>query len=408
MANINKVFKKNKISTNSINSTINNINQGFKNLLKKTKICKFKNEQFTMYAGLLTLLLIIILLLNKHAYSIISFNKFSNIKEPFTIDVPDMKRPFLNIYDDNGKKINVVFITHPFTREECIIQYEDAKKKGVLFLGMSSYCEFPGIVSNPHDILHNPEDDAWKKYNYYELTEGWCHCFRNPEKYITDQNIPQVLISESDFANYDNHQPKPEIEKKYDFMYVCLKDNDKCEDGWQAYNRNWQIAKKCLDIMCEKYHLKGLLVGRINCEIPKGCHQLMELTDFMDYSKYIKTYNQCKFIFVPNIADASPRVLTEAMCFNLPALVNYNILGGWKYINERSGELFVNEYDFEGVLDKFLTKLNNNKYDTRQNFIDNWGTPNAGPKLLDFVCKCIPEEKLNFKKSDVKYLKPGI
>lgn len=408
MTNINKVLKKNKIGLNSINCTINNVNQGFKNLLKKTRIYKLKNEQFIIYVGILTLLLIIILLLNKYSYNLINFDNIYSLKEPFSIDVPDMKRPFLNIYDDKGKKINVVFITHPFTRRECIEQYEDAKKKGVLFLGMSSYCEFPGIISNPYDILHNPEDDAWKKYNYYELTEGWCHCFRNPEKYITNQTIPQALISESDFANYDNHQQKPDIEKKYDFMYVCLKDNDKCEDGWQAYNRNWQIAKKCLDIMCEKYHLKGLLVGRINCEIPKGCHQLMELTDFMDYSKYIKTYNQCKFIFVPNIADASPRVLTEAMCFNLPALVNYNILGGWKYINERSGELFVNEYDFEGVLDKFLTKLNNKKYDTRQNFIDNWGTHNAGPKLLDFVCECIPEEKINFKKSDVEYLKPGI
>ena len=332
----------------------------------------------------------------------------TNLIKPLKISVYEMKRPFLNIYDDKGNKTNVVFITHPFTRDECIKQYNDAKKKGVLFLGMSSYCEFPGIISNPHDILHDPNNDAWKKYNYFDLTEGWCHCFREPNKYIKNNTKPITLISESDFANYDNHKPDDTIEKKYDFLYVCLKDNETCKDGWQSYNRNWEVAKKCLDIMCEKYNLKGLLVGRINCEIPKGCHQLMELTDFMEYHKFIKSYNQCKFVFVPNIADASPRVLTEALCFNLPALVNYNILGGWKYINDKSGELFVDENDFEKVLNKFLTKLKNKEYNSRQNYIDHFGTKNYGPKLLDFVCKCIPEDKLNFKKKDVTYLKPGI
>ena len=82
--------------------------------------------------------------------------------------VPNMKRPFLNMYTDTGKKINIVFITHPFTREECIKEYNKAKNKGVKFLGMSSYCEFPGLISNPHDILHDKNNDAWK-YDYFKL-----------------------------------------------------------------------------------------------------------------------------------------------------------------------------------------------------------------------------------------------
>jgi len=173
------------------------------------------------------------------------------------IETMEMKRPFLNIYDDKGERTNVVFITHPFTRDECIVQYKEAKKKGNLFLGMSSYCEFPSVVSNPHDVLHDPTIDAWAKYNYYELTEGWCHCFREPGQHITDPLTRKALISESDFAPFETHKPDPSVEKEYDFMYVCLKDNDKCEDGWQSYNRNWEVAQKCLDVMCKKYKLKG-------------------------------------------------------------------------------------------------------------------------------------------------------
>ncbi len=375
--------------------------------IKNGKMIRKINKKMTKTVIITITMVIIIIILITITYNEKKRESFVDIV-PTHDNVPQMKRPFLNIYDDKGNKINAVFITHPFTRDECIEQYEDAKAKGVHFLGMSSYCEFPGIVSNPHDVLHDPNLDAWSKYNYYELTRGWCHCFREPDKYIADTTIPKALISESDFANYEQHKPEPSINKEYDFLYICLKDNDKCEDGWQSYNRNWDVAKKCLDIMCEKHGLKGLLVGRINCEIPKGCHQLMELTDFMEYSKFIKTYNQCKFIFVPNIADASPRVLTEAICFNLPTLVNYNIVGGWKYIDDKTGELFHNENDFDAVLSKFLDKQKNNEYTPREQFIANFGAENAGKKLLNFVSQCIPENELNFNKSEVKYLKPAI
>jgi hypothetical protein len=88
-------------------------------------------------------------------------------------EVPQMKRPFLNMWavrkDGSEYLVNIVFITHPFTRDECIEQYNDAKQQNVHFLGMSSYSEFPGPVSNPHDVLHDPKIDAWTKYNYFDL-----------------------------------------------------------------------------------------------------------------------------------------------------------------------------------------------------------------------------------------------
>ena len=321
--------------------------------------------------------------------------------------VPSMKRPFLNIYTDTGQKTNIVFITHPFTRKECIKQYNVAKRRGVQFLGMSSYCEFPGAVSNPHDVLHDRNLDAWK-YDYFKLTRGWCHCFRNPELYIPNE-IKKSLISESDFANFDYHgktQPLVDMKnKEYDFIYICLKDNDKCEPGWQSYNRNWDEAQKCLDIMCKKYKLKGLLIGRINCKIPDTCHNIMELTDFQEYNTFIKNYAKCKFIFLPNFSDASPRVMTEAMCYNLPILVNSNIVGGWKYVTPETGEEF-NMSNFEEKLDKFINNLE--KYKPREYIIKNYGAENSGKRLLEFVKTCFKPSELNFDLNKVKYLKPGI
>ena len=45
------------------------------------------------------------------------------------------------------------------------------------------------------------------------------------------------------------------------------------------------------------------------------------------------------------------------MCFDLPILVNYNIVGGWKYVDEKSGATFKDENDIDKVLETFLKKL---------------------------------------------------
>jgi hypothetical protein len=310
-----------------------------------------------------------------------------------------MKRPFLNINDNNGKLTQFVFITHPFSRDECIKQYDEAKEEGMEFIGISSYCDFPALITNPHDALSDKDHTCWN-YNYFDLCKGWAYCFREPEKYGIPNDYPKILLSESDFAKYDFHKPDTSVTKEYDFLYVCLKDNDKCEPGWQSYNRNWEQAEKCLKIMCDKFHLKGLLVGRKGCKIP-GCHKT---TDFMEYDKFIKQYNKCRFVFVPNSLDASPRVMTEAMCYNLPVLCNSKILGGWKYVTEEVGEQFnVTENDFEDVLSKFLSKFNT--YKPREFYIREYNKEKQGKRLLEFVKECCGPESVS---DDIEYLVPGI
>ena len=338
-------------------------------------------------------------------------------------EVPSMKRPFLNMWgvrkDGSEFLTNIVFISHPFTRDECIVQYNEAKSKGVHFLGISSYSEFPGPISNKHDVLHDRTIDAWTKYDYFQLTRGWLSCFsdENNKNWIK-QGFPCVNIAESNFANYEQHQPDPNVKKEYDFIYICLKDGEPiekdgkkdCPEGWQSTIRDWNTVKKLLDVMCDKYKLKGLLVGRIGCSIPKQCHQLMEQTDFMEYSTFIKQFNRCKFILTASFADCSPRTLSEAMCFNLPVLVNKNILGGWEYVNDQTGTFYDpnNLETFPATIDNFLKKLNNNEYKPREWFIQNYGKYNSGKRLKKFVGEVFKPDELNFKMDDVEYLKPGI
>jgi hypothetical protein len=334
--------------------------------------------------------------------------------------VPVMKRPFLNLYvvkkDGSEVASNIIFISHHFTRPDCNEFYNEYKSKGAHFLGISSYSQFPGQIENIHDVLNDPKHDAYS-YDYFKLTRGWCSVFReeNNLKWFP-KDFPRIQLGESEFGNFEQHLPDPNVKKEYDFLYICLSDGQKkpedtdCPQHWQSVVRSWSKTKNLLDIMCKKHKLRGLLVGRVHCEVPANCHQLMELTDFQEYSKFITNFNKCKFILTCSEIDASPRTLTEALCFNLPCLVNKKILGGWQYVNDMTGE-FIDLDDLKGfeiILDKFLKKLNNNEYKPRQWFIDNYGKYNSGKKLKEFVQSVFKEDELNFKYEDVDYMKPGI
>ena len=87
--------------------------------------------------------------------------------------------------------------------------------------------------------------------------------------------------------------------------------------------------------------------------------------------------------------DASPRILSECLCLNKPALVNINIVGGWKYINEQTGEFFNDENDVELSLKKLLNNLNN--YKPREYFENYYGPKFCGRILAAFIKGFCPE-----------------
>ena len=331
-----------------------------------------------------------------------NFNFSSNKKIEFFSgkEIETVKRPFVNMYDNNGQKLNIILISKPFSVDE-ELKYVEDNKKDFIFIGITSYLEFPNIPSNPfEDFTEN-----YKKYKYLEMCEGWIHGFRNPENYFP-KGIPTYFASESDWTDCNVCKPDKTIKKKYDFIYVCLKVDEKKEkcDDWATYNKNWSLAKKCLDIFCNKYKLKGLLIGRKGCKLPPGC-KYMETTNMLNYDDLKKKYNQSRFIFIPNEKDASPRVLTEALATNIPCLVNKNILGGWKYVNEETGEFFTNEKDIEKPLDILLDKIKNKKYSPRDYFIKNYSVKNSGKRLKDFLYKHWGN-RINIPEKDVLYISP--
>ena len=316
-------------------------------------------------------------------------------------EVEDVERPFVNVFTNKGDKLNVILVSKPFDGDK-ENNFVKKNKHKYIFVGITSYLEFPNKSSNPLD--HFPNYD---KSKYLSMCEAWLHCFRDPENYF-NPSTPLALISESDFINCHINAPNPKVEKKYDFVYICLKvkkNDTKCDD-WATYNKNWTLAKKCLKVMCDDFKLKGLLIGRKNCELPASCHTLMDATEILDSSVLKYAYQSSKFIFLPNLADASPRVLTEALCTDLPCLMNKHILGGWKYVNEKTGEFFTDEHDIGVSITKLLKNMKQNIYQPRKYFLENYTTQHSGKQLKDFLYSNF-ESRLNVPKKDVLYVTPA-
>jgi hypothetical protein len=352
---------------------------------------------------------IILLLIICILFILLLSTNSKNNKETFDgitdLEKIDKNPVFVNLYDNKGNKLNVTLISKPFGGDTDFKQYL-VNKPNKIYLGISSYMEFPYLPSNNIDNYVDIKDKIEDKnlnnrpsyYNdmYLNICEGWLHCFKDINTYLpTDK--PKALISESDFVNYRLFTPDDNVKKEYDYVYSCPKVNEQssCND-WVSYNKNWPLAEKCIKIMSDM-GLKGLLIGRKGCDVPKNC----ETTGWVDFNEMKTLYNKSKFLFLPNVVDASPRMLTECLSMNLPCLVNENILGGWKYVSEETGEFFTDENNFKEQVQRLLDNFN--KYTPRQYILNNYGPINSGRKLKEFLYSNYGD-RINIPENEVDYI----
>ena len=342
-----------------------------------------------IYYILFSMITIIIISIFIYYYYYVNNNNNNNLKK-FKDMGNVLPRPFVSIKDDKNNKINCVLVSHPFTRQEgengTYEQYVQWKNEGVEFVGVTSFSEFPGYLTNPYDTMSDRNDICWKNHNYMDYFDIWLSCFKDPYKHI-DNDKKIALISESDFIDTNRFKPDRTMNKQYDFVYICNKDHEDCDSGWNYYIRNWELGKECIDIMCGKYGMKGIVIGRSNCPLLNNYGNLCDTKDFMSQEELIKVFQKTKCILLPNTVDASPRTLTEALSCDCRCLVNENILGGWKYVNQNTGEFFTDKNNFEISMKKLFNNYDN--YNPSEYFNNNYGKINSGKKLKDFLCKHI-------------------
>jgi len=315
-------------------------------------------------------------------------NNFENMEITELLDTPNRKFPYRYFRDENNNTLPIVSVTGFFRSDEDKKLYNIYKNKNIKIIGVTAYKSFPNKITDESEDKYHLNDD----FDYTNNINEWLSCLNK----LNSNNLNKkhtIDISESDFYDADFTVS----EKKYDFIYICNKDSDDCPlNGWNAINRNFNLALKCFPIMFNEFNLKGLIVGRVGCNLEELYKNNIEVTDWLDYYVLQEKMRQSKFLFVPNIYDASPRVVTEAICKDVPILINQNIICGTKYINYHTGELFIDENNIRNALHNLLGKLD--KISPRNWWITNYGSDSTSRKLRDFLYKHYPDILENVKK----------
>lgn len=271
-----------------------------------------------------------------------------------------MSWPFLLVLDSSRKPTNWALVNGPIVSFSQQQELTQLRRDGYRFVGMSSYQTFP---------LPTNEDTL----DYETLCEAWCHCFRVPDNFLAC-SIPRALISISDFTDHHRISPQAaseaEADKTYDVVYVGA------EDEWKRGTKNWSLAARCIPLICGQLGLRTLVIGSPSEDFPP----LSGITFHppLPWERLLSHLAGARCLFVPNVMDASPRVLAEALCLDVPVVVNRNILGGWKYVNKFTGTFFDDEQDVIAAVRACLDQA----VSPRKWFCANFGPYLAGRRLL--------------------------
>lgn len=292
--------------------------------------------------------------------------------------------PFKCVVNEHDTFVGAA-IGAPFRDLQAQSRALELKRRGVPLIGFCHYQNFPG------SLKHNKFEDSfhyWNPLDYVSLMTAWGTCFRDPTEHgLTPDGPPIIDLVESDYS-----EPTQSILSKrtYDFAYVCLSDSwMSCDDGWQAYCRNWHRAKSILDLVCARGY-RGILFGRSICasdDLPHHLRTGTTRTGMMRQKDFWSLLASSRCLFVPNQFDASPRVLAEAIQLEVGVCVNDRILGGWKYVDPSNGVTFDPDETDRAVAERLMGLIERQKRRpfSNRSFRERYGRLNTGERLARFI-----------------------
>ncbi|CAG9464198.1 unnamed protein product [Pedinophyceae sp. YPF-701] len=317
---------------------------------------------------------------------------------PWTAGVPTW--PFQKVLDQWNWEAGIIALSAPMEAEmyQRAMQhglYMALKRVGFITLLVSSYQEFPGEVQNPHDSRFVLEDGA-------ELTrtaDAALHCFRagSAEAAAMPEGVPRALISESDFVNFNRADsegmlipakelsPEQAPHKEFDLIYY------NGGTPWHDWIRNFTLAQPSLVRLANELDWKILMVG---CGLDDDYIDALEegkkgnikpTNEFSVWREWVEALDKARFLFVPNVHDASPRMLTEALSLDVGLLINEHIIGGWKYIHADTAETFSDVNDVVDAATRLEAKALRGELRPRGWLKENFGWHLAAGRLRAFL-----------------------
>jgi len=299
------------------------------------------------------------------------------------------------------------------------------------------------IISIPNQVLrksvsfdeqHSLNDNSICivcHYSFNEEVVEWspkikaiCHPFHRAKFFPDDKKT--YNLSESDFSDklwFPVGEDTPEM--KYD--YVCFTFDSRhgmktkglfmlplfLEVTWgrkmkglvidysghRSEHEGAQLGSTGQHLQITRKRIKSLQKKQ-DVDIRRGAFSQEEVANFIKSSK-------CVVFF--NTADASPRLLTEALICGRPVVVNSNIYGGWKYVNNNNGYFFNGAISYQNMEDKksriyrrmrricdYIEDVTPDSLNIKEAYYEEYGLINASRRLANIINEIEQKEKYRF------------
>lgn len=252
--------------------------------------------------------------------------------------VEHTKWPFMFVVDASGHGTDWVMLHAPIQSGSRKVLFADYRHRRMRFVGMTSFMAYP----------RRDDDDP---LDYDAICEAWCYCFTNPAALLPG-DVPRTALALSDFTD-PSSVSRAHLSAHFkdvpafDFLYVG---DDR---PWKMVAKNWPLALACLPELCGRQRLRGLLIGVPPSSVPS--HPRITVWPWLPQSQFLRVLARSGCLFVPNELDASPRVLAEALCLDVPIVVNRGLIGGRRYVTSQTGVLFSGVADVAAAVSACLS-----------------------------------------------------
>jgi hypothetical protein len=267
-----------------------------------------------------------------------------------------------------------------------------------LIIGMTCQSVFPMIGDLPGTVPRGEGPREGRHEPYLSLVGGWAHCFREPDEYLPPRR-PRIQFANSDNMNADRiWQVATSVgprQKTWDYVYSCM------PEPANVARKNRKLARRCALLFAEELGLRGLLVGVLGLDdVP--AHPLIEVRPELKWAEFLSCVLQSRVALFPNTWDPSPRLIAEALCLDVPVLVNHRTLGGWQYVCDHTGRFFNDERD---ALDAMMSLLSD-RFAPREWYCAHHGFGHAGPRLAAFLRQMAAIESRAGARETVSFYSP--
>ncbi len=301
------------------------------------------------------------------------------------------------IVDQNLRETGVAVVRGRLQLPEHLALLEGLARDHVV-MGMTCQGIFPLVGDLPGCLPDDGGPKAGRHDAYLSFVQGWAHCFREPDHYLPRDGA-RILFSNSDNMDPDRvwrvATSAGPLQKRWDFIYTCM------PEPTNFARKNWALARHCALRFADELGLRGALVGLAGvADAPE--HPLIDLYPKLPWREFLRVLGQSRVAFLPNTWDPSPRVMAEAMCLDVPMLVNREILGGWHYVSAESGRWFG---DHDDVVEA-MAGLMSHELAPREWYTAHYGSSHAGPRLARFVTTLAQQQGRDIDVEDARFYSP--